>query len=148
MEPLQRLSRRQVDALQAVAARESPERGAPLGAIARALRVSAPTALGHLTLLEEMRLVVRHRGKTRLTPKGQRTVVEYQRHHRVTESAFHHLGLAPEDACAAALEVDLAISHETVERICALVGHPAECPHGEAIPPCSHDPAPRGRPKA
>ena len=137
METLQRLTRRQVDALQAIGSRETPGRGVSLKATADSLKVSPPSALGHLTPLEDMGLISRHRGKSRLTPKGRDTLVEYRRHHRVAESLFGQLGLAPADTCEAAREVDLAISHHTVEQICAAEGHPAVCPHGEPITPCS-----------
>ena len=136
MEPLQRLTRRQLDTLQAVAACESTERGAPLNRIAARLRMSAPSALGHLTPLEGLGLVSRYRGKSRLTDRGRTTVREYQRHHRVAETLFGNLGLTPAETCAAAHEIDLAISHRTVNEICRAEEHPTECPHGEPIPAC------------
>ncbi|MCI4345768.1 MAG: metal-dependent transcriptional regulator [Thermoplasmata archaeon] len=137
MEPLQRLTRRQIDALRAIATRETPERGVPLKATAAALGVRPPSALGYLTPLEGLGLIARHRGKSRLTHRGRSTLVEYQRHHRVAESLFSRLGLSPQDTCAAAHEVDLAMSHETVDRLCVAEQHPTICPHGEPIPPCS-----------
>jgi DtxR family Mn-dependent transcriptional regulator len=140
MEVLQRLTRRQVDALRTIAERETPERGVSLKVAAASLGVRSASALGHLTPLEEFGLIARHRGKSRLTPRGRRTLVEYQRHHRVAENLFEKLGLSPQDTCAAALEVDLAISHDTVERICAAEGHPSICPHGQPISPCSARP--------
>lgn len=136
METLQRLTRRQVEALQSIGARETPERGVPLKTTATALGVRPPSALGYLTPLEELGLIARFRGKSRLTAKGRSTLVEYHRHHRVAENLFGALGLSPQATCAAASEVDLAISHQTVERICAAEGHPAVCPHGEPITPC------------
>jgi Mn-dependent DtxR family transcriptional regulator len=137
MEPLQQLTRRQVDALRAIGSQETLERGVSLKVTADSLHVSPPSALGHLTPLEEMGLISRYRGKSRLTPKGRNTLVEYQRHHRVAESLFSKLGLAPEQTCEAAREVDLAISHRTVEQLCAAEGHPSQCPHGQPISPCS-----------
>ena len=137
METLQKLTRRQLDALQAIGQRETPERGASLKAIASTLNLSSPSALGHVTPLEQLALVERHRGKSRLTDKGRRTLLEYQRHHRVAETLFGRLGLPPEETCAAAREVDLSISHRTVEQVCAAEGHPSVCPHGEPITPCS-----------
>ncbi|MFZ0699896.1 MAG: metal-dependent transcriptional regulator [Thermoplasmata archaeon] len=136
METLQRLTRRQVEALQAILAKETPDRGVSLKFIAAALHQTAPSALGHLTPLEELGLVVRHRGKSRLTSKGRGTLLEYRRHHRVAESLFGSVGLAPAETCAAAREIDLAISHRTVEEICRAQQHPAACPHGEPISPC------------
>jgi DtxR family Mn-dependent transcriptional regulator len=139
MEPLARLTRRQLDTLRAIGARETPLVGVSLKAIASTLKVRPPSALGHLTPLEQLGLVARHRGKSRLTARGSRTLAEYQRHHRVAENLFRTLGLSAQDTCDAASEVDLAISHATVERICAAEGHPSVCPHGEPITPCSDE---------
>jgi DtxR family Mn-dependent transcriptional regulator len=136
MEALQRLSRRQVDALLVVRRLQSPSKGASLGAIAGALKVRSSSALGHLTPLEELGLVERFRGKSRLTARGELTLEEYRRHHRVAETLFGSLGLAPSETCAAAREIDLAISHRTVEEVCRAQQHPAACPHGEPIGPC------------
>ncbi len=136
METLQKLSRRQLEALDAIHARETPERGVALKTIASTLALSAPSALGHLTPLEKLGLIERYRGKSRLTERGRRTLGEYRRHHRVAETLFGNLGLTPEATCAAAREIDLALSHRTVERVCDAEGHPAVCPHGEPIAPC------------
>jgi len=136
METLAKLTRRQLDALQAIVKVETPDRGASLNAIASSLRLSAPSALGHLTPLEKLGLVSRHRGKSRITERGRRTLVEYQRHHRVAETMFGRLGLPPAETCAAAHEIDLAISHRTIEEICRAQRHPVECPHGQPIEPC------------
>jgi Mn-dependent DtxR family transcriptional regulator len=136
METLQRLTRRQVEALHAIGRGETEARGVSLNAIAAALRVSAPSALSHVTPLENLGLVARHRGKSRLTLKGRNTHFEYQRHHRIAESLFSSLGLPPEETCVAAREIDLAISHRTIEEVCRARSHPAECPHGEPIAPC------------
>jgi DtxR family transcriptional regulator, Mn-dependent transcriptional regulator len=137
METLEKLTRRQVDAMRVILAQETPERGAPLGSVAAGLRVSAPSALGHLTQLETLELITRYRGKSRLTPKGRSTLVEYQRHHRIAESLFNGLGLTPDEVCKAAREVDLALSHRMIERVCDGEGHPSVCPHGQPITPCS-----------
>lgn len=139
METLQRLTRRQLDALQATAMTETPERGASLIALARRLKVRSPSALEHLTPLEGLGLVDRYRGKTRLTVKGRACLLEYQRHHRVAELLFARAGFTADETCRAAKEIDLALDHATVERMCRGEGHPAACPHGEPIPPCGHD---------
>ena len=137
METLQKLTRRQLETLQSIGSLETPDRGAPLKRIAASMHVSAPSALGHLTPLEELGLVDRYRGKSRLTDRGRGTLLEYRRHHRVVESLFSSLGLPPSETCAAAREIDLAISHRTVEEVCRAQAHPAICPHGEPIPACS-----------
>lgn len=136
METLQRLTRRQVDTLRAVGGTDPEGKGVALKTAAARLGVTPPSALEYLTALEQMGLVTRYRGKSRLTNRGHDTLVEYQRHHRLAESLFGQLGLAPEASCEAAREVDLAISHSTVERICAAEGHPEVCPHGAPISPC------------
>lgn len=136
METLNRLTRRQLDTLQAVAACETTERGAPLKAVAAKLKLSAPSALVHLTPLEELGLVARHRGKSRVSGRGRATLEEYRRHHRVAETLFGRLGLSPTETCVAAREIDLALSHRTVEELCRAQQHPVECPHGAPIAPC------------
>ena len=125
-----------MEALRAVRQCEHRPKGAPLKAIAKALRVSSPSALDHLTALEELRLVERYRGKSRLTDRGEACLTEYQRHHRVAESLFQRAGLSPQETCDAAREIDLALSHETVDQLCRAEGHPKVCPHGAPIEPC------------
>ena len=137
METLQQLTHRQVETLRVIAIRQGESRGASLKEIALALHVRPPSALAHLGPLEELGLISRFRGKSRLTSRGSHCLEEYQRHHRVAESLFSRAGLSAEATCRAAREVDLALSHRTVERICAAEGHPAVCPHGEPISPCS-----------
>ncbi len=137
METLQRLTRRQIDALQSVGFRETPDRGVSLKQTAAALKVRPPSALLHLSSLEQLGLIERFRGKSRLTNRGRSTLAEYRRHHRVAETLFGSLGLDAAETCAAAREIDLALSHRTVEEVCRAQRHPAECPHGEPIAPCS-----------
>ncbi len=136
METLQKLTRRQLETLQVIRSRETPERGVSLKQIAAALKLTPPSALGHLTPLEDLGLVERYRGKSRLTLRGDRTLSEYRRHHRVAETLFGSLGLPPNESCAAAREIDLAISHRTVEEVCRAQQHPTTCPHGAPIAPC------------
>jgi DtxR family transcriptional regulator, Mn-dependent transcriptional regulator len=140
VEPLQQLTHRQVEALRVIAAHQQEPRGASLKDIAAGLRVQSPSALAHLGPLEELGLISRFRGKSRLTNRGFACLEEYQRHHRIAESLFSRAGLSPEATCRAAKEVDLALSHHTVEKICAAEGHPPVCPHGEPIAPC-HSPS-------
>ena len=136
METLQKLTRRQLETLQVIRANETAERGVSLKLIASTLKQTPPSALGHLTPLENLGLVERRRGKSWLTFKGHQTLSEYQRHHRVVETLFGNLGLPPKEVCAAAREIDLAISHRTVEEVCRAQQHPTSCPHGAPIAPC------------
>lgn len=139
METLQQLTHRQVEALRVIASRQNETRGASLKDIASGLRVQSPSALAHLGPLEELGLISRFRGKSRLTSRGSTCLEEYRRHHRVAESLFSRAGLSAEATCRAAREVDLALSHRTVEKICEAEGHPPVCPHGQPIPPCSSE---------
>ncbi len=136
MEALAHLRRRQIEALTAIANRSLLPAGVPLSLVAHSMRISPPSALGHLRILESMGLVTRRGGKTRLTPRGWFTFREYERHHRLAESLFASLGWKARDACRAAREIDLALTHTTVERLCDTQGHPRLCPHGRPISPC------------
>ncbi len=142
MEVLERLTRRQIDALAAVVASDPRAAGAALNRIAGLLKVRPPSALTHLTVLEREGLVRRHRGKTSVTDRGRACLVEYQRHHRIAERLFSRIGLPPGEVCSAAREIDLALTHRTVERLCRAEGHPPACPHGAPIPPCAGRPGP------
>jgi Mn-dependent DtxR family transcriptional regulator len=144
VETLQQLTHRQVEALRVIAVRQTVGRGASLKEIAVGLRVRPPSALAHLGPLEQHGLISRFRGKSRLTEKGNRTLQEYQRHHRVAETLFGNLGIGPKETCAAAHEIDLAISHRTVDEICRAQRHPAACPHGAPIAPCHSSVGSRG----
>lgn len=137
MEPLGRLTRRQLDALRAILSGEAEGRGASLNDIAARLKVRPPSALAHLGPLEKLGLIERRRGKSRATERGRACVAEYVRHHRVAESLFARAGLPARETHQAALEVDLALSHRTVQEICEAGGHPKVCPHGEPISPCA-----------
>ena len=141
MEMLERLSRRQLETLLAVRKGETAGKGASLNEVARTLHVRPPSALEHLTALEKLNMVTRYRGKSHLSPRGEACLVEYRRHHRVAENLFHRLGLSVADTHSAALEVDLALSHRTIDRLCRAEGHPTQCPHGEPIPPCHGAPS-------
>lgn len=150
METLQRLTRRQLEALRFVATHGAEGRGVSLNAIAQRLGVRAPSALAHLGPLEQLGLISRFRGKSRVTARGQSCLDEYLRHHRVAESLFARAGLSADATHTAALEVDLALSHRTVEEICGAEGHPEVCPHGQPIAPCAASKSPRhsvARPK-
>jgi len=75
-------------------------------------------------------------GLVRLTPAGETTASAVIRRHRLAERLLTdvlNLDRAVIDPNACVLEHIL--SAEVSESICTLLGHPAECPHGLAIPP-------------
>jgi DtxR family Mn-dependent transcriptional regulator len=74
-------------------------------------------------------------GRARLTDKGESTAAAVIRRHRLAERLLTdvlNLDRAVIDPNACVLEHIL--SAEVSESICTLLGHPAECPHGLAIP--------------
>lgn len=70
-----------------------------------------------------------------LTDEGARIAAELVRHHRLIELFLVRvLGYSLDAADAEAERLEHAISEEFEERIDALLGHPAEDPHGDPIP--------------
>lgn len=139
METLQRLTRRQLEVLQLVERLPATRKGVSLEDIAASLFIKPPSALEHVRALQYMGLVRRVSGKTRITARGRLCLNDYERHHRIAESVFYKMKLPVDEACRAAKEIDMALSHDIVERLCSIQGHPKACPHGKPIPPCSED---------
>jgi Mn-dependent transcriptional regulator len=139
VEVLQRLTRRQLEVLQLVETLPATRKGVSLEDIANSLSIKPPSALEHVRTLQFLGLVKRVSGKTRITVRGRACLDDYQRHHRIVENIFYRMKLPADEACRAAREIDMALSHDIVERLCSIQGHPKECPHGKPIPPCSGD---------
>ncbi|MCL4329108.1 MAG: metal-dependent transcriptional regulator [Candidatus Thermoplasmatota archaeon] len=138
MEILQKLTKKQLVALQTVEMLQKGKKGISLLEIAASLRVKPPSALETLRVLQTLGLVTRISGKTKLTRLGSGCLAEYTRHHRIAECVFSSY-LSAEESHRAAIEIDMSLSHETVEELCAAEGHPKMCPHGFPIPPCDAD---------
>lgn len=138
MEDLQKLTKKQLVTLQVIETTSDSSKGTSLKTIASRLEIKPPSALELVRALESIGLVVRKSGKTKLSAAGKKCLEEYNRHHRVAEVLFSHF-LSPDEAHKAAVEIDLSISHELVEMLCAAEGHPKTCPHGKPIQTCSSD---------
>ncbi len=138
MEILQKLTRKQLTTLQIIDKNSSSTNGVSLKDIASELGVKPPSALELVRVLEDFNLVERTSRKRKLSESGRKCIEEYNRHHRVTEVLFAKL-LDSDSSHKAAREVDMWISHETVDKLCAAEGHPKECPHGHPIMPCDHE---------
>ncbi|MGC8618314.1 MAG: metal-dependent transcriptional regulator [Thermoplasmata archaeon] len=134
MEPLEMLSRKQLEALKTVASLSNNQKGVPLKIIATALNIRPPSALELLRALENLHLVSRKSGRTKLTKTGLNCLDEYYRHRRVLEVLFFKL-MDQDSSMKAIKEAELAFSHETVQRIWAGEGKPEHCPHGQPIRP-------------
>jgi DtxR family Mn-dependent transcriptional regulator len=81
------------------------------------------------------RFAIEEGGLVRLTPAGETIASAVIRRHRLAERLLTdvlNLDRAVIDPNACVLEHIL--SAEVSESICTLLGHPAECPHGLAIP--------------
>jgi DtxR family Mn-dependent transcriptional regulator len=104
--------------------------------LAARVGVSAPAVSKMLRRLTELRLV-EHRPYqgVSLTPAGEKMALEIIRHHRLLEIYLvQALGYGWDEVHAEAERLEHHISEEFEERIDALLGHPAACPHGDPIP--------------
>lgn len=138
MEDLQKLTKKQLTTLQVINDKSDSSKGVSLKTIASELSIKPPSALELVRALETLGLVKRTSGKTRLSGSGKKCLEEYNRHHRIAEILFSHF-LSPEECHKAANEIDLSISHEVVDMICAAEGHPRTCPHGNPIKTCDSE---------
>ncbi len=89
--------------------------------------------------LAQLGLVRREGAHLRLTEEGEKRARGVVRRHRLAERLLKDLldlgeGAIESQAC----EFEHILSPEATDSVCALLGHPPTCPHGEAIPagPC------------
>ncbi len=114
------------------------EEGKPvIGArLAERVRVSAPTASATLQRMQRDGLVVADDHKDiHLTDKGREAAESIKRRHYLTERLLVDiLGLDWAAAHQEAHRIEHAVSPLVEERISALLGNPATCPHGNPFP--------------
>lgn len=80
-------------------------------------------------------LVREEGGEMRLTDSGRRTARGIVRRHRLAERLLTDLlDMGKENIRKPACKFEHLLSEEVTERICTLLGHPKECPHGLPIP--------------
>jgi DtxR family Mn-dependent transcriptional regulator len=105
-------------------------------ALARHLRVTAPTVSSMLRRLTEHGLIERaedHRAS--LTPHGAGHARHVVRRHRLLETFLVQVvGLAPHEVHAEADALEHAISDRLLDRIDEMLGRPTHDPHGDPIP--------------
>jgi DtxR family Mn-dependent transcriptional regulator len=108
----------------------------PMGELAAALAVVPGTATTMAKGLAGEGLVVhRPRQGVRLTPAGRKVALGVLRRHRLVETFLVHvLKMDWADVHAEAERLEHAISDEVLDRLDALLGHPAADPHGDPIP--------------
>lgn len=82
------------------------------------------------------RQFVREEGeKILLTPEGEKLARDVTRRHRLAERLLSDvLALSSQAIDPNACKLEHIISPEVEESICALLGHPQQCPHGSRIP--------------
>lgn len=74
-------------------------------------------------------------GKVTLSSKGEKVARNVIRRHRLAERLFVDvLDMDFSQIEGPACQFEHAISSEVEEKICTLLGHPEECPHGRPIP--------------
>lgn len=74
-------------------------------------------------------------GEINLTQKGEKIARRLIRAHRLAERLFTDvLVIDHEPMEETACSLEHCLSHEALDAICTLLGHPRECPHGRYIP--------------
>lgn len=133
MPKLQNISKRQLLALKIIEAGNTE--AVSLKDIAEKMSIKPPTAIEILRPLEAQGFVSRQSGKRILSDSGVSCLVEYRRRHRLLEILLADV-VGDDMSHKAAAEIDLSLSKETADSVCAAMGHPEKCPHGEVISPC------------
>jgi DtxR family transcriptional regulator, Mn-dependent transcriptional regulator len=124
------------DYLKAVLKLEDMKEKASTSKVARRLDVSDGTVTDMLRKLQSAGLLeyTPYYGAT-LTPRGRAIAVRILRRHRLIELFLHQImGYGWEQVHDEAERLEHAVSDFFVERIDALMNHPAKDPHGEVIP--------------
>lgn len=108
----------------------------PMGALASALAVVPGTATTMVKALADGGLVDHQpRHGVRLTAEGRRVALNVLRKHRLVETFLVHvLKMDWAKVHDEAEQLEHAISDEVLDRLDALLGHPATDPHGDPIP--------------
>lgn len=111
---------------------------ASTNALARKLKISAPSVTGMIQKLASARPALveyqKHQGVT-LTNEGRKAALEVIRHHRLLEAwLVQTLGYSWDEVHEEAERLEHVISEDFERRIAAAMGHPARDPHGELIP--------------
>jgi DtxR family Mn-dependent transcriptional regulator len=113
-----------------------PEALVPMGRLASAMSVVPGTATSMIKALADSGLVTYEpRTGVRLTKGGRQLALRVLRRHRLIELFLvKFVGLDWSEVHIEAEELEHAVSDKLMERIDALLGHPAFDPHGDPIP--------------
>ncbi|HEX2219705.1 MAG TPA: metal-dependent transcriptional regulator [Gemmatimonadales bacterium] len=135
------LTRSVEDYLKAIYRLSPQGRAASTSEIAQRLDLSPASVSGMVKRLSEQGLLehVPYKG-VQLTPEGRRAALRMLRRHRLIEAylvAF--LGYTWDTVHDEAERLEHAVSETLVERMAAVLGHPAVDPHGDPIPTSEGD---------
>ncbi len=135
------LTRSVEDYLKAIYRLSPRGRAAATSEIAQRLELSPASVSGMVKRLSEQGLLehVPYKG-VQLTPEGRRAALRMLRRHRLIEAylvAF--LGYTWDTVHAEAERLEHAVSDTLVDRMAAVLGHPAVDPHGDPIPTSEGD---------
>lgn len=107
-----------------------------MGSLARAAGVTAGTATSMIKSMADAGLVdYASRDGVLLTSQGQKLALSVLRRHRIIELFLvEHMGMDWSEVHDDAEEMEHVISEKLLERMDAMLGHPAFDPHGDPIP--------------
>ncbi|RLE74922.1 MAG: metal-dependent transcriptional regulator [Thermoprotei archaeon] len=108
--------------------------------IAERLNVKPPSARKALKDLEFAGYVERLPGRGyRLTNEGKVVYLKFLWKHRILETFFCRiLGFSPDEACRSVACFDAYVPESVIARMCEILEHPVNCPHGFNIPHFPH----------
>lgn len=115
---------------------DDPAELVPMGALATSLEVVPGTVTTMVKSLATEGLVEHEpRAGVRLTARGRKLALGVIRRHRVVETFLVNvLKMDWSDVHAEAEQLEHALSDAVLDRLDALLGHPANDPHGDPIP--------------
>jgi DtxR family Mn-dependent transcriptional regulator len=107
-----------------------------MGQLSSALNVVPGTATAMVKTLAEAGLAIYEPyAGVRLTPAGEKLAAAVLRRHRLVEQFLVQvMGMSWDEVHDEAEQLEHAVSDRLIERIDAMLGHPAVDPHGDPIP--------------
>jgi len=114
--------------------------------LSKRFSVARPTAFQVLKKLESCGCLKRYKSKGySLTEDGKHLAKQIVRNHRIFETYLVRiLNISLDEACRITKPLELFLDTRLVDKLCAILGHPDRCPHGEPIPPGRYCPGRRG----
>ena len=127
------LSRRDFDCIASIHDLSSGGWSARVKDIAGRMEVRPPTAVGFLDKLAAEGLVEKGPSGYRLSKEGTECYNEAVRVHRLLETQLSRNGIPLDLACRVSSSMGESIDDADLEKLCAKMSHPENCPHGRPI---------------